>query len=161
MANLPSLTLTSASDDELVEFIAQQKVSYLRDLIEQGGLSEAAAQANSDATWSGLVPDGIHPIDGNEIMIARDVDGQRIGVLWMSVRSRGAEEYAWIYDIEVDPQVRNRGYGRALMLAAEDWTRQKGLTSLQLNVFGGNTAARALYRSLGFVENAVQMSKQV
>lgn len=161
MANLPSLTLTSASDDELVEFIAQQKVSYLRDLIEQGGLSEAAAQANSDATWSGLVPDGIHPIDGNEIMIARDVDGQRIGVLWMSVRSRGAEEYAWIYDIEVDPQVRNRGYGRALMLAAEDWTRQKGLTSLQLNVFGGNTAARALYRSLGFVENAVQISKQV
>ncbi|PWJ26711.1 GNAT family acetyltransferase [Branchiibius hedensis] len=161
MANLPSLTLTPASDDELVEFIAQQKVSYLRDLIEQGGLSEAAAQANSDATWSGLVPDGIHPIDGNEIMIARDVDGQRIGVLWMSVRSHGDEEYAWIYDIEVDPQVRNRGYGRALMLAAEEWTRQKGLTSLQLNVFGGNTAARALYRSLGFVENAVQMSKQV
>lgn len=161
MANLPSLTLTPASDDELVEFIAQQKVSYLRDLIEQGGLSEAAAQANSDATWSGLVPDGIHPIDGNEIMIARDVDGQRIGVLWMSVRSHGDEEYAWIYDIEVDPQVRNRGYGRVLMLAAEEWTRQKGLTSLQLNVFGGNTAARALYRSLGFVENAVQMSKQV
>ncbi|MFC6715411.1 GNAT family N-acetyltransferase [Branchiibius cervicis] len=161
MANLPQITVSPASDDELVEFIAAQKVSYLRDLVEQGGLSKAAAQANSDATWSGLVPDGIHPIDGNEIMIARDADGDRVGVLWMAVRERGGEQYAWIYDIEVDPDARNRGYGRALMLAAEDWTREKGLTSLQLNVFGGNTPARALYRSLGFVENAVQMSKRV
>lgn len=161
MVNLPQIILSPAADDELVEFIARQKVSYLRDLVEQGGLSKAAAQANSDATWSGLVPDGIHPIDGNEIMIARDVDGRRVGALWMAVRERGGEEYAWVYDVEVDPTMRNRGYGRALMLGAEDWTREKGLKSLQLNVFGGNTAARALYRSLGFIENSVQMSKQV
>lgn len=161
MANLPPVTLTPATDEELAEFIAAQKVSYLHDLIEQGGLSRAAAQANSDATWSGLVPDGVHPVEGNEIMIARDVDGERIGVLWMAVRANGEEQYGWIYDIEVDPALRNRGYGRALMLAAEDWTRSKGLKSLQLNVFGGNTAARALYRSLGYVENAVQMSKDI
>lgn len=161
MVNLPTVALTPATDDELVEFIAAQKVSYLRDLIEQGGLSQAAAQANSEATWSGLVPDGIHPADGNEIMIGRDVDGRRIGVLWMAVRSQGGENYGWIYDVEVDPEFRNRGYGRALMIAAEEWTRGKGLDSLQLNVFGGNTAARALYRSLGYVENAVLMSKHV
>lgn len=52
MVNLPQIILSPASDDELVEFIARQKVSYLRDLVEQGGLSQAAAQANSDATWS-------------------------------------------------------------------------------------------------------------
>lgn len=161
MAQLPELVLTPATDDELVQYIAAMKSSYLHSLMEEGQLSAAAAQANSDATWAGLVPDGVHPIAGNEILIARDVDGQRVGVLWMSVRSTGGEDYGWIYDIEVDEAMRHRGYGRALMTSAEEWTRAKGLNSLQLNVFGGNTAARALYRSLGFVENAVQMSKSL
>jgi ribosomal protein S18 acetylase RimI-like enzyme len=30
-----------------------------------------------------------------------------------------------------------------------------------LNVFGGNTRARGLYRSLGFVETAVHMQKRL
>lgn len=161
MAHLPQLRLSPATDDELVGYIAAMKGSYLTSLVEEGQLSQAAAQANSEATWAGLVPDGVHPVDGNEIMIARDAEGNRIGVLWMSIRSAGGEEYAWIYDIEVDEALRHRGFGRSLMAAAEDWTRQKGLSSLQLNVFGGNTAARALYRSLGFIENAVHMSKRV
>lgn len=161
MAHLPQLTLTPATDDELVEYIAAMKSSYLHSLMEEGQLSAAVAQANSDATWAGLVPDGVHPIAGNEILIARDADDERIGVLWMSVRTTAGEDYGWIYDIEVDEAVRHRGYGRALMAAAEDWTRAKGLESLQLNVFGGNTAARALYRSLGFVENSVHMSKHL
>jgi ribosomal protein S18 acetylase RimI-like enzyme len=45
------------------------------------------------------------------------------------------------------------------MLLAEEEARRRGIPRLALNVFGGNTVARRLYTSLGYVENAVAMSK--
>jgi GNAT superfamily N-acetyltransferase len=45
------------------------------------------------------------------------------------------------------------------MLLAEEEARRRGIPRLALNVFGGNNVARRLYTSLGYVENAVAMSK--
>jgi ribosomal protein S18 acetylase RimI-like enzyme len=47
---------------------------------------------------------------------------------------------------------RGRGVGSALMAAAIDWARQRGLHKLSLGVFAHNEAAIALYRKFGFVE---------
>ena len=45
------------------------------------------------------------------------------------------------------------------MLHAEEEARRRGLRHVGLMVFGGNEVARNLYRSLGYAENAVVMSK--
>ena len=47
---------------------------------------------------------------------------------------------------------RGRGVGSALLAAAIDWARGHGLHKLSLSVFPHNTAAIALYRKFGFVE---------
>jgi len=47
------------------------------------------------------------------------------------------------------------------MLLAEEEARRLGRRRIKLNVFARNTVARALYRSLGFEEMAVQMTKDV
>jgi ribosomal protein S18 acetylase RimI-like enzyme len=47
---------------------------------------------------------------------------------------------------------RGRGVGSALLAAAIEWAREHGLHKLCLSVFVHNTAAIALYRKLGFVE---------
>ena len=47
---------------------------------------------------------------------------------------------------------RGRGVGSALLAAAVDWAREQGLHKLSLSVFPHNTAAIALYRKFGFVE---------
>lgn len=47
---------------------------------------------------------------------------------------------------------RGRGVGSALMAAAIEWARERGLHKLSLSVFAHNTAAIALYRKYGFVE---------
>ena len=47
---------------------------------------------------------------------------------------------------------RGIGLGRALMQAGIDWARSVGVQKLTLGVFDSNTAARALYRRLGFVQ---------
>jgi RimJ/RimL family protein N-acetyltransferase len=47
---------------------------------------------------------------------------------------------------------RGRGVGSALLTAAVDWARERGLHKLSLGVFPHNAAAIALYQKFGFVE---------
>ena len=47
------------------------------------------------------------------------------------------------------------------MELAEVEARRLGLARVELNVFGGNEAARGLYRSLGYAEWAVSMAKEL
>jgi len=51
------------------------------------------------------------------------------------------------------------GVGSALLAAAIDWARESGLHKLNLGVFPHNTAAIALYRKFGFVEEGRQVKQ--
>ena len=58
----------------------------------------------------------------------------------------------WVYYVSVDPDQRHKGFGRAIMAAAEDWLRARGIEKLQLMVRGDNTQVHAFYRSLGYYD---------
>jgi RimJ/RimL family protein N-acetyltransferase len=47
---------------------------------------------------------------------------------------------------------RGRGVGSALLAAAIEWARERGLHKLSLGVFAHNAGAIALYRKFGFAE---------
>src|SRR5436309_274134 len=67
----------------------------------------------------------------------------------------------WVYEMLVDAGERNKGYGRAIMRAAEEEVIRRGVTRMALNVFTGNTAAFQLYESLGYRVAAQQMVKRI
>ena len=58
----------------------------------------------------------------------------------------------WVYYVAVDPARQGKGYGRAVMNAAEDWLRETGIEKLQLLVRPGNAQVKAFYESLGYGE---------
>lgn len=58
----------------------------------------------------------------------------------------------WVYYVTVDPDHRFRGFGRAIMDAAEAWLRAKGIEKMQLMVRGDNAQVHAFYQSLGYFE---------
>jgi ribosomal protein S18 acetylase RimI-like enzyme len=60
----------------------------------------------------------------------------------------------WVYYVAVDPDARHKGYGGAVMAAAEDWLRRRGIEKLQLMVRPGNEQVQAFYASLGYDEQA-------
>jgi len=68
------------------------------------------------------------------------------------VMTRVADDEAEILTIAVAPQVRRRGAGRALMLAAIRHAQSQGARTMFLEVAENNIAAATLYRSLGFRE---------
>ena len=73
---------------------------------------------------------------------------QVVGMIHTEVSRHGFGEFGML----VDRGWRGRGVGSALLLATIDWARDQGLHKLCLEVFAHNTAAIALYRSCGFVE---------
>ena len=58
----------------------------------------------------------------------------------------------WVYYVAADPALRGRGYGRAIMNAAEDWLRAAGMAKLQLLVRRENAGVAAFYQSIGYEE---------
>jgi ribosomal protein S18 acetylase RimI-like enzyme len=146
------------TDDELAKFVEQQEKGYARQMTEFGGMPEADALAKARADMERLWPAG-RPGDGQHLFMA-EVEGEVVGHLWLALQSPSSQSgQGWVYDVEVEPSHRGRGYGRELMLAAFDRARQLGCTSLGLNVFGGNDIAIKLYQSLGFRTGSMQMTK--
>ena len=90
-----------------------------------------------------------------------EADGEAVGHVWFAESSRNDRRTIFVNDVEIDEAYRGRGLGRAAMGLVEDAARARGIDRVELNVFGGNTAARSLYRSLGYDEVAVGMRKRL
>jgi ribosomal protein S18 acetylase RimI-like enzyme len=58
----------------------------------------------------------------------------------------------WVYYVASDPDHRFKGFGRAMMTAAEDWLRARGIEKIQLMVRPDNSKVQAFYESLGYFE---------
>lgn len=67
-----------------------------------------------------------------------------------------------VYYVSVDPDHRGKGYGRAIMAAAEDWLRRRGVWKLNLMVRADNCPVIACYEALGYEsEERVNMAKWI
>jgi RimJ/RimL family protein N-acetyltransferase len=146
--------LRPVREDELARYLEAMHRFYVADLVESLGLTDEEAVEKSRRDHATLFPDG-RPAEGVHAFVVEDENEDAIGRLFFADRPYGV----WLYAIELDEHVRGRGLGREAMLAFEERVRELGAASIKLNVFGGNEAARSLYRSLGYVEEAVQMGK--
>ena len=137
------------TDDELADYISTTMREYAEDKHTNGGIPLEDAHRQAEQETRQLFPDGrLSP--GHAVFIGTDDAGTRVGRLWMAPRG-GSTDAAFIYDIQVEPDARDNGYGRALMQEAAKWSRDNGYRTLALHVFGGNDVAINLYESLGFV----------
>ena len=146
-------------DDEFVRWLPAMRESYAEGMMRDGGLRSEAAAAKAKHDLDFLFPDGVCPDEQSVYVL--DVDGERVGELWIGERDDESGRGLWVFDVEVAHEYRRRGFGKQAMLFVEDEARRRGIERVALNVFGGNEAARDLYRSLGYEEGAVSMSKAV
>jgi ribosomal-protein-alanine N-acetyltransferase len=75
------------------------------------------------------------------------------GILGFAVASR-AGELAELESVVVSTSSRRKGIGKALCQQVMDWSRKIGASELELEVRASSDGALALYRALGFVEQA-------
>jgi ribosomal protein S18 acetylase RimI-like enzyme len=115
------------------------------------------ARAEAARRTDELLPRGVRT-EGMLLWTA-EAAGRAVGWIWVSLPRRNRPGTAWVYMVEVDADQRGKGYGRAIMLAAEAELIKLGIPKLGLNVFGHNTNAIRLYESLGFEVTEQQMAK--
>jgi len=132
--------------------------SYARSIAETGMVWEDAVQ-QSAKTFAELLPDGL-ATPGHHLWQAYDGDDE-IGVLWLRIKPGSAGSHAFGFDFLVREDVRRRGYGRAIMAAAEQKCRELGVVSIGLHVFGHNPGARSLYEQMGFAITGYNMRKKL
>lgn len=126
----------------------RQQEEYARTRAANGDSTELAERIAREQ-HAQLFPDGVNS-PHQQVFTAHhtaggDVRGV-IGALWLD----DSAPEVFIYQVEIEPQFRGRGWGRAVMLEAERWCLAHNRTRLVLNVFGDNTRARALYDNLGY-----------
>jgi ribosomal protein S18 acetylase RimI-like enzyme len=94
-------------------------------------------------------------------VIAQRSEGTPLGFLYAVTLTDffTGERHAHISDIVVAREGEGQGVGRALMEAAETWSRSRGDRFLTLSVFPNNTRALALYGRLGFQTDVHRMLK--
>jgi len=76
--------------------------------------------------------------------------GTIIGRLSIARDAHPASDHVADVGLMVDRGHRRLGAGTALMVEAERWARQVGVSKLELHVFPYNEAAIALYQGLGY-----------
>jgi ribosomal protein S18 acetylase RimI-like enzyme len=84
-----------------------------------------------------------------QISVLALCDEEPVGLAYGRLEEPGSEK-ANLYSMWVAPEARRTGAGRALVAGVIDWARAAGARRLLLEVTESNTAALALYRSLGF-----------
>lgn len=149
----PEVRLRPLREDEFAAWDDAHRREYARGLVEQAGLAPAEAEAKVARDVPAVLPDGL-ATEGAHVWVVES-GGRRVGTVFLGARDGGA----WLYDITIEEAERGRGYGRAAMLSLEDEVRALGFDRVTLNVWGGNEVARGLYRSLGYAETSVHMTK--
>ncbi len=145
--------------EEFQSWCDHQRTWYAADLVENGGMPSAAALAKATEDTARAFPEGFSS-PGN-VVLAIEEDAVVVGSVWFAPREQHGVTYAFLFSVEIDESQRGRGLGRRAMEELEAEVGRRGLARLELNVFAGNGRARSLYRSLGFAETSVHMSKDL
>ena len=133
MADAPFQIRAAHEDDRVPLALVFAAVAEERDGIGSEPPVDVEARA---ASWT---------LDGTIVAVG---GGEVIGSIHVGVSGHGYGEIG----MAIAREWRNRGVGSALMAAAIDWARERGLHKLSLGVFAHNAAGLALYRKYGFVE---------
>ena len=154
---MAELRLEPMTEADVREFIVDHLDEYTGQIELHGGWTHEDARAKAENDMAKSFPGGKVKPGHHLFHLVDEATGDRVGILWYREDKRGV----WLNQITIDPERRGQGFGRKAMAILESQARQLGASRIELNVFGGNEAARSLYRSLGYREDAVVMSKPV
>ncbi len=90
------------------------------------------------------------------VLLAEDASGCVLGFVEVSIRpfAEGCRSHrvAYLEGWFVVPEARQRGVGRALVAAAEQWGRSRGCREFASDADPDNSISHAAHRALGFAE---------
>lgn len=144
-----------AEDRAFLRALAPRLETGLPDWIPAGALAAAVERSVLDALHARR--------EGDVILVAEAARGQRLGFIYAAISRDGLsdEPLGYVSEFAVAADAEGRGVARALLEAAEQWSRERGMKTMMLRVFWANTHARAVYEHLGYESDVLQLRKRL
>ncbi|MBY5972626.1 GNAT family N-acetyltransferase [Ferrimonas balearica] len=127
--------LDKGDSPERVSLTAWEPLAIQREIWAAGGIGPARLEVMARATCP------------KTSLIGR-YDNSPGGTAYIGIDG----DIAMLHALEVAPEVRGRGMGRAMMIDAARWARDNGARELAVVVTRANTGGNALYRALGMAQ---------
>lgn len=103
----------------------------------------------------------------NSALLVADRDSRILGYIHMALQAEEnhpgllPRQYVKVRDLAVARKYQRSGAGSALMQAAEDWASERGVNTVELNVWEFNRGGFAFYQKLGYVTSSRHMWKHI
>lgn len=98
------------------------------------------------------------------VLLVAELDGVVAGYVYGSLEERDwnllLDAHGAIHDVFVDEAFRRRGVARTLMEAAIAALEGQGATQIVLSTSTKNTEAQALFKTLGFRDTMIELTRQ-
>jgi ribosomal protein S18 acetylase RimI-like enzyme len=141
------------------EFADVASASYAADNAASGRWLDHESEPLARAELGRLLPQKAATPDQHFYEIKSIPAGPVLGFVWLASMPRGSVRVAFVFQLFIYPEHRRQGHARAALVQVEKLAETMGLSGVALNVFGSNSAAQALYRSLGYVVTSLSMHK--
>lgn len=149
-----STRLVAMPPERLPEWLDSTMAEYVASRMAAGETREQA-EANRRKSLDQWFSDGA-PLPEHRVWDVVDGDDAVVGFLWIGPFEPGGTDW-WVFNVEIDEEHRRRGHARQALELGQAFAAEHGAASIGLNVFGYNTGAQDLYRSLGYEVTAMQM----
>ena len=113
---------------------------------------------------AGWVRDSLDRADTDDtaVFVAEDGSGRLVGAVSVTERDHfTGDTDGYIGELFVDGEATRQGTGRALVAAAEDWARSRGLNRITLDTGAANLGARRFYAALGYDEEDLRLTRSL
>lgn len=140
----PGVTIRPARPRDARSFI-----SFWRDIVAEGRYIRSERVAHPVRVYRRRFRRPWHDRSAQIVAIR---DGKVVGHLYIQREGHPVTRHVATLGISVAAAERGKGVGTALMAESVRWARRVGVEKIVLSVYPHNTAAVALYRRFGFVD---------
>lgn len=142
-------------------YIEELVFQYARENVESGRWQKAGSLTRSRRDIERLLPRGLDT-DNNHFFELKVPDvNETVGMVWLTLESSSTTSTVFIYDLEIKPEHRRKGYAKLALKEIEDFAATHNIVNIGLHVFSHNDAAKQLYAEMGYETVSINMVKKI
>ena len=129
------------NDIHLAEENGRQTIGWMRDVYPTRKTAEEA-----------ILRGDMFVLEGGKVIGAGIINRTQVDVYFGASWEHDTDLVCVLHTLVISPDAAGRGYGRAFVEFYEWWAKEHNLPELRIDTNARNTAARAMYRKLGYKE---------
>ena len=140
--------LIAAADADVPAIVALMNLAYRSGGSDAGWTTEADYLQGDRTTEVMLRQDIAGNTAATMLLWRRSSDGALLGCVWLEPESDGVW---YLGSLSIDPREQNRGLGRRLLTAAENWVLERGGREIKMTVINIRDTLLAWYARRGYM----------